>query len=181
MADDRNNQADQGPGIDPISLIPLLMMGVPKQQGEGTASSMMLVVMLLPLVLRFLLPHITKMLSSIKLTIQCSRTISYSRDSSVWWTDKDNDETWNAVIQRAILKHINTKLPEVAKAWVESEVQGRKEEKEVDTAASTSASCDDSSCNGRDSSVNTYSQYHYLCAPPNGQWVDLKNGIELER
>ena len=67
--------------------------------------------------------------------------------------------------------------------------QARKEERFLDGAAGTSASSvtassdDGSSCGGASASShgNSYAHYSYLCAPPNGVSVDLKNGIELER
>lgn len=63
-------------------------------------------------------------------------------------------------------------------------MQARKEDKGLDSAAagSSGSSNDNDSCS--DSTIttsSTYSHYSYLCAPPNGSWVDLKNGIELER
>ena len=174
-----NNQANAWAGFDPISMIPLLMMGGAKQLGESgnASSSVMFFIVLVPLV-KFLFPYIKDFMSKIRLVKQCTRIISHSKDTSSWWTclydDKDNDEIWNVVIQRAILNYINTKLPEVAKGWMTSEVQGRRDEKEMNTIVLDQKS-------SSNSIVNKYSQYQYFCVPPNGQWVDLKNGIELEK
>ena len=82
-------------------------------------------------------------------------------------------------------------LPHVAKAWEESDVQGRKEDRTIaGTSASeaastiTASSCsssDDGSSESAAGAYATYTHYSYLCAPPDGIWVDLKNGIELQR
>ena len=83
-------------------------------------------------------------------------------------------------------------LPQVAKTWEESDVQGRKEDRTVaGTSASeaastiTACSCSSSDDGSQDSAASgafaTYTHYSYLCAPPDGAWVNLKNGIELQR
>ena len=68
-------------------------------------------------------------------------------------------------------------------------IQARKEEKyltagpDVESTATSSEgslSRSVSSDNGG-KGANSYCHYSYLCAPPNGLWVDLKNGIQLQR
>ena len=47
-----------------------------------------------------------------------------------------------------------------------------------DDASSSSAS---SSSASSAAAYATYTHYSYLCAPPDGTWVNLQNGIELQR
>ena len=110
-----------------------------------------------------------------------------------WWDDGDDEDAFNAVIQKAVLTYINKELPHIAKAWEESDVQGRKEDRTVagtsaseasSMTASSASSCSDDCSEASTSSAGafaTYTHYSYLCAPPDGAWVDLKNGIELQR
>ena len=88
-------------------------------------------------------------------------------------------------------------LPHIAKAWKQSDVQARKEDRTMrgGDASTSSSSCtpsgdsdDASSSSASSSSVSsstaayaTYTHYSYLCAPPDGTWVNLQNGIELQR
>ena len=86
----------------------------------------------------------------------------------------------------------------MANAWDVSDVQGRKEDRTIAgaTASEAAANNDDNgsqsagsaargrgfAARGRGSAAfSTYTHYSYLCAPPGGVWVDLKNGIELQR
>ena len=87
-------------------------------------------------------------------------------------------------------------LPHIAKAWKQSDVQARKEDRTMrgGDASTSSSSCtpsgdsDDASSSSASSSSSssaaayaTYTHYSYLCAPPDGTWVNLQNGIELQR
>ena len=45
--------------------------------------------------------------------------------------------------------------------------------------ASSSSSVSSSSASA--AAYATYTHYSYLCAPPDGTWVNLQNGIELQR
>lgn len=118
------------------SLLPTLMMLTTTQQAHnGTASSaggstpqwvQLLLTLLLPIFLQSALPkiHAAMQKASSMMRSEATRMISHTRDPGRWWRqDKDDDEAFNAVIQRAILKYINTELPDVAKGWQQSNVQ----------------------------------------------------------
>ncbi|KAG1672201.1 hypothetical protein FOA52_002901 [Chlamydomonas sp. UWO 241] len=178
------------------SLLPMLtLMGA--QQGGGDSSKQggahwqatlhVFLVIALPLILQSLMPKIVnamKMMGA-ALRTEATRTISHSRDPSRWWQDKDDDEAFNGVIQRAILRYINNEMPDVAKGWRECNVKACKEEKTIEpgSGSSSGSACSDAGSNDSTSSAlgGSYSQYTYLCAPPDGVWVDLLNGIQLER
>lgn len=174
------------------SMLPMLTMLGAQRNGSGDGGQgafMMLLAIVLPLVLQHLMPKIRDAIDNFQTTwgAQPMRTIAYTRDPSAWWgDDKDDDELFNGTIQRAILKYINDVLPHVAKEWKQSDVQARKEEKSLAvgcSAGSEAASTwsDEESTCSTESHAASYLHFSYLCAPPNHVWVDLKNGIELER
>lgn len=175
-----------GGSMDLSALLPTLTLLSARGGAAGGGDSQwipLMLAVLLPLLLRSMLPKVQAWAQGLKLHNHTTRTISHTRDNSCWWHDEENDdEAFNAIIQRAILKYINTKLPDVAKSWNASDIQARKEDKFLeDSSISCSSSDGGSSCGDNGSGTNSYSHYSYLCAPPDGTWVDLKNGIELER
>lgn len=108
------------------SLLPTLML----MNGRGGADTQwigLVCALILPLLLQSVLPMLKKWARhGMKLfRTGCSRTVQWTRDPSVWWDDKENEEAFNGVVQRSILKYINQELPEVAKGWTESNVQVR--------------------------------------------------------
>lgn len=80
-------------------------------------------------------------------------------------------------------------LPHVSKAWKDSSIQALREDRQVSGAPSASelssragdSDGDSSSTASSSSEGASYNHYSYLCAPPEGVYVDLENGIELER
>lgn len=114
---------------DLSSMLPTLMMLFARggeRGGTGAGNWLQLVlVLVLPLLLRSILPKFQAWFNTLKLgRSRASRVISHSRDPSCWWCEDENDdEAFNAVIQRAILKYLNTQMPDITKAWMESDIQ----------------------------------------------------------
>ena len=120
-----------GGGLDLSSLLPTLTL-LSARSGGSTAHGdyhqwlQLLLALLLPLLLRSVLPKLQTWASGFRLHgAQATRIITHTRDPACWWNRDadDDDEAFNAVVQRAILKYINTKLPDVARSWKESDVQ----------------------------------------------------------
>ena len=116
-----------GGGMDAVSsLLPTLTL-LSARSGTGEHQWLHLAMaLLLPLLLRAVLPKLQTWVAAFRLSVPAAtRIISHTRDSACWWAreNEDDEEAFNAVIQRSILKFINTKLPDVARCWKESDVQ----------------------------------------------------------
>ena len=149
-----NDNAHNG-GIDIASILPTMMMmksDVPWLQ--------MLLALVLPLFIRLASPRMQLWFNALKLgRHSVTRSIVCTKETGgyCWWVDEDDEEAYNAVIQKSILAYINKKLPHITKMWNSCEIHALKEAK------------------------NECAHYSYICVPQNEVWVDLKNGIEFNR
>ena len=152
---------------DISSLLPTMMMMMSRGADGGQMMPWMpmLFAVLLPLILRIVTPRLQQSFNAIHLGKRhAERTISCTKECR-WWVDEDDEDAYNAIIQKSILTFINKELPHVTKSWDKSEIHATK----------NNATKKDKESNG------DCACYSYVCSPPNGTWVDLKNGIKLNR
>ena len=113
---------------DLSSLLPTLMLFARGQGSEaGTGQWLqLLMALVLPLLLRAMVPKFQLWFNSLKMRNRPMRVITHTREPGRWWRDdEDDEEAFNAVIQRAILKYLNTHMPDITKDWHESDIQVR--------------------------------------------------------
>ena len=110
---------DAGAGFDLNALLPILMMSTRSSAGgaagagntnDSTLWIQMLIAILLPFLIRIIQPRLQTAVQNFKLRPnKAHRTIVHSKEVGVWrwWDDSDDEEAFNAVIQKAILTYIN--------------------------------------------------------------------------
>ena len=102
-----------GGGLDLSSMLPLLLMNRNSAAG-GSGGEMpwvqMLLAILLPLLLRLFTPKLQSAVNAFRVGgHHATRTISCMKETGVyrWWDDKEDEDAFNAIVQKAILTYIN--------------------------------------------------------------------------
>ena len=153
-------QNTESHSFDIASILPTIMM---MNRGTDFPWFQMFFAIIVPFLLRIFQPTL---LDKVKTGFQfngryAKRQIKFVKAPRCWWEKQDDDDqAVNEVIQKSILNFVNKELVLVTKGWVHSDINARRESREVD-------------------GMTSYSHLSYICTPPQNVWVDLKNGIEL--
>eukprot|EP00798_Chlamydomonas_sp_ICE-L_P024504 gene24504-10102_t len=137
----------------------------------------MLLVMLLPLVIKTLLPWVTNFVEKLwdrEVDDQSitTREIEYKKNVDYYWYES-RDGPCNSILQKALLNYINTH-PEVLRALPKADYQLKR--KYIESKVKYAEDSDDSECESDDDH-----NYAVNAMPPNGTWVDMKNGVKFMR
>ncbi|GAX76373.1 hypothetical protein CEUSTIGMA_g3819.t1 [Chlamydomonas eustigma] len=157
----------------------ITQFGLIQKVSTGHAYLDMLLVMLLPLLLRNLLPVLQTWCEYIwnleRKKVNFERTIEYKKNYQYYWYD-NQDGPNNSILQKAVINFINSKteiLRELPNA--EYEIKKKPVEEKLDLTT------DQESLGEPVTDINDHT-YDVNVVPPVGVWIDLKqNGIQFMR
>jgi len=154
----------------------ITQFGLIQKLSTGHAYLDMVLVMLLPLLVKQLLPWITDFVNGLLKGKEAreeevvTRHIEHRKNYDYYWYD---DAPSNTILQKAILNFINTQ-PDILRELPTAEYQLKKRVHDPKPNLTGDESDEE------ENNENEHS-YDVNAAPPNGEWIDLKNGIKFMR